>query len=312
MAIYYKYYSYLPPEYFERPTIKIASPAHLNDPFESLLPDDIKKYIEQFAEDNQSTLNYEKELVVKALNNVMRSFGVTSLSETQRNLLMWAHYANEHQGLCIGYDTDIIFDKKTKKMLKEDAELKKVNYDTVRHEDYGNLKKMEGMKEFVDYILQKIMLTKGNDWIYEKEHRYIVDLGMSSYVQVPRDNKKRPDELNKKINSMIERNVIIEKEISKNPDVTCYIPSTQDARIGFGYLNFHKEASYFLNINPKSIKRVYFGCRTPNQQIKEIFDAIIENKNIFDGVLVNRMQLSKKRFELCIPAEFEAFVSPDS
>ncbi|WP_323994170.1 DUF2971 domain-containing protein [Aeromonas hydrophila] len=309
MSIFYKYYSYLPPEYFKRPTIKLASPMHLNDPFESLLPMDIKEYIEQFADEHEGTLHYPKENVISSLNSIMRSYGITSFSETQRNLLMWAHYANQHQGICIGYDTNLIFSEKQKKSLKSHAILRKVNYDNVRHEDFGNLKKMKSFSEIVNYILMKIMLTKGNDWIYEKEYRYIIELSKSDYVTLAKKDIKENTHLNNRIREMLDEEAITESSTLNDSDVTCYIPS-EGKDLYFGYLNFHKEASYFIDINPKSIKRIYFGCRSPKEYSLEMIKSILECRNNFDGIYINKMQLDKKRFELRIPPETEEVIHP--
>ncbi|MBL0540914.1 DUF2971 domain-containing protein [Aeromonas caviae] len=312
MPIFYKYYSSLPPEYFENPTIKIASPLHLNDPFESLLPADIKEYIERFAEENEKKLEYSKEDVIKSLNNVMRAYGITSFSETQRNLLMWAHYANQHQGICIGYDTDIIFSNEQKKILREDGVINKVNYDSVRHEEFGNIKQINGFAEFIKYILMKIMLTKGNDWIYEKEHRYIINFSKSDHLKIKTDEVSANKALSSKINEMLADKALIKCEKRSVDDkVICYTPNKEN-NLGFGYLSFHEETSYFLEINPKSIKKIYFGFRTNNELVYKICESIMQNRNIYNGIYINRMQLDKKRFELRIPAETERMIQPDT
>ena len=308
MAIFYKYYSYLPLHYFENPTVKIATPANLNDPFESLLPEDMEEYIYQFINENEANFKHHKEDIAKALVNVMRMYGIVSLSETQRNLLMWAHYANEHKGICIGYDVDCLFDEKVKLRLKKDATLRKVNYDSVRHENFGNICNLKKVTDVVHYILYKIMLTKGNDWIYEKEHRFIIDLDGASYVKTNREDINKNPKLKKSINEMLEGNAIEEREIIKEEDeggVVCFTPKSDKSRKGFGYLNLQKEASYFLNINPKSIKRVYFGCRTSNEYIQKVIGAITKNKSIYNEVKLNRIQLDKNRFELNIDPKEE-------
>lgn len=54
-----------------------------------------------------------------ALKGEKNSYGICSLSEISGNDLMWAHYANGHDGIAIGVEID-----STK------YEVKKVKYDT--------------------------------------------------------------------------------------------------------------------------------------------------------------------------------------
>ena len=54
MTIYYKYYSHLPLEFFDKPSILLTPVAKLNDPFEALLPTDIYDDIIQSVTNNSS------------------------------------------------------------------------------------------------------------------------------------------------------------------------------------------------------------------------------------------------------------------
>ena len=52
---------------------------------------------------------YLKECVATEIKRVfdgeMQHKGVFSLSKTWRSPLMWSHYADEHRGICLEYDT---------------------------------------------------------------------------------------------------------------------------------------------------------------------------------------------------------------
>jgi Protein of unknown function (DUF2971) len=43
--------------------------------------------------------------VMILVNEELGAYGVLSLSNTWRSSLMWSHYADEHRGICIRYDT---------------------------------------------------------------------------------------------------------------------------------------------------------------------------------------------------------------
>ncbi|WP_314926618.1 DUF2971 domain-containing protein [Aeromonas piscicola] len=306
MAILYKYYSYLPPEFFDEPTLKITSPIHLNDPFESLLPSDIKEYIQELIESNEINhtqyTQYTKEQMIKSLTQTMQLNGVISFSETQRNLLMWAHYADDHKGLCIGYETDEILFSDTKKRLKSFSGIRKVNYDTVRHEHFGEIEKIKDPAYLHHYIVSNVMLTKGDSWIYEKEHRFIIPTNKADYIKLKRDDLTKNKNLNLSVEKMIEIDAIkISSSHENESEYITYVPTDSEAAAGSGYLNEHKQAAYYLKVNPKSIRKIYFGCRANDDYIEKINEAISKNSDIHDELYINKMQLDNKRFELFIP-----------
>ncbi|MGY4002709.1 DUF2971 domain-containing protein [Aeromonas sanarellii] len=301
MAIFYKYYSHLPLDFFDEPTLKISSPIHLNDPFESLLPGDISDYINSISE--ITVPNYTKDQVIGALNNTMTMNGVISFSETQRNLLMWAHYADDHKGLCIGYETNEVLFHDTKERLKHHSKLQKVKYNSVRHDLFEEMWNIKEPDLLHHYIIYNVMLTKGDSWIYEKEHRYIIPTGQADYIKLKKSDLINDKKLNIAITKMIELNVIKECQNNKEDDEYLkYIPDYSNNGAGSGYLNDNKLAPYYLRVNPKSIKKIYFGCRTPDKYIEEVKERISKNSGIYANLYINKMQLDNKRFELLIPS----------
>lgn len=122
------FYKYLRPERIDvlrDDRVRYTQPVMFNDPFESRphvqgeppeevmervsrieaermgMPDEVRRKILEFSKD-------------PAHQNVVRDFmmamfgtgvGILSLTEKCDNLLMWAHYAEEHTGLVIAFDT---------------------------------------------------------------------------------------------------------------------------------------------------------------------------------------------------------------
>lgn len=93
--------------------------------------------------------------------------GVLSLSATWKSGLMWSHYADEHRGICIEYDT----------RDQGHPRLKAVDYKgprAIRTSDLYRWKVRDdaGAKE---QVFQTYFYTKSNEWKYEKEWRDVRD-----------------------------------------------------------------------------------------------------------------------------------------
>lgn len=104
-----------------------------------------------FLDENQQFFydNYVKNRI---------KFKVSCLSEIPDSILMWSHYANHHQGFCIGYDTSEIEEK-----------IKKQLFPVFYHETFFPLIN-------IDITDKKLnLLIKYGDWRYEREWRLISD-----------------------------------------------------------------------------------------------------------------------------------------
>lgn len=86
-------------------------------------------------------------------------FKISCFSESPNSILMWSHYANQHQGFCIGYDTSEI----------EEEIMKKI-YPVFYHETFFQLIENGDLN---DKIFNS--LIKFKDWKYENEWRLISD-----------------------------------------------------------------------------------------------------------------------------------------
>lgn len=92
----------------------------------------------------------------KSFNKQMENVGFHSFSETPRSLLMWSHYSNSHEGLCLVFDTT-----KDINVFVRALPVKYLhNYPVIHYS--GELKG--------DFV-KKAFLTKSKDWKYEEERR---------------------------------------------------------------------------------------------------------------------------------------------
>ena len=87
--------------------------------------------------------------------------GILSLSKTWDNLLMWAHYAEEHTGFVLMFDGSHKFFEGNE-FFPGFAKPEPVQY------------KLERPSTTIEEVtIPEIFLTKGSDWQYEKEWRYL-------------------------------------------------------------------------------------------------------------------------------------------
>lgn len=109
-----------------------------NDPFDPYL----KKYVNNFSE------NFE-------------IFRMTCLTKIENNLLMWAHYANNHKGICVGYEIKIDSDILLKKIKYTGMEIKRKNSEDI----FENMEKI--------LTLEDSFFIKHKNWSYENEYRIV-------------------------------------------------------------------------------------------------------------------------------------------
>ena len=174
--ILFKYMPYRK-EFFENFYLRCTPRSALNDPFE-VCPSE-KYLIEQrvelfglyeFSEEFKEKSIEKQNWVKSMLNSLFNTAGIVSFAETRDNLLMWSHYANNHRGLVVTFDTSHDFFKKDDRKSRE---LGRVHYRKDR------LKSLPLMRlEYGSVITDstRIYFEKSDEWIYEKEHRMINDL----------------------------------------------------------------------------------------------------------------------------------------
>ncbi|MFM1960457.1 MAG: hypothetical protein RL588_1974 [Pseudomonadota bacterium] len=89
--------------------------------------------------------------------------GVLSLSATWSSARMWSHYADEHRGICIEYDTT----------EQDHPQLMPVNYRASRAIKTSDLWRWKANDEAdaKERVLQTYFYSKSSEWKYEKEWR---------------------------------------------------------------------------------------------------------------------------------------------
>jgi hypothetical protein len=96
------------------------------------------------------------ELLKKGFEDISNWIGVLSLSEVADDILMWSHYADSHQGVCLRFSSETGWFREAQEVLYED-ERPVVNLIRDTPREYQ----------------EKAVLYKSVHWSYEKEWRVI-------------------------------------------------------------------------------------------------------------------------------------------
>ena len=123
--------------------LKIARIHELNDPFE-LLGCDLSDTI-------------MREAFNKMKENLSKNNGLVCFSQNWHSPVQWAHYSDNHKGICLGFEIS-------------EKWLLKVKYQTNRLID---------PEKFDIEFMQKVISTKFSHWKYEKEYRLFIGLDIT-------------------------------------------------------------------------------------------------------------------------------------
>lgn len=175
-------YKYLPaedylPNILTGQSLKFSSPLGFNDPFECkpLCVVEKGKAGDSFLSKGCKELGYSPAKRIQKLgelrrfqgrpmpsglesnmDELLKEIGISCFSEAKDSILMWAHYAAEHSGVCIGFDT------------------KKHFFQTAWEVQYqDSLPIIYRPSDDPDAMLSKSLLTKSIHWNYEHEWRIV-------------------------------------------------------------------------------------------------------------------------------------------
>ncbi len=164
-----------------------SKPKDFNDPYDcypyheiSLSKVDIQNYRNSclnWLEANNEIANFDKnprKYIKKSLDKVLNNIGIKCFSEVDNEMLMWAHYADAHKGMCLEFDCN--FDKTffNGNQNLENA-LYKIEYcddipkfEFIQPNKFGNDLEIRRFQHAID--------LKSSKWAYEKEIRLVKNL----------------------------------------------------------------------------------------------------------------------------------------
>ena len=129
----------------------------------------IKRILDQWIQEDGTVKKEKREEMLRVAREFAEKnaeMGVLSLSETPLSPLMWAHYADMHRGVCLG------FLRNPANALGDDGITSPVSYsDIYPRVRFSEILKRDGS------IHQKLFFTKAREWAYEREWRLLTDKG---------------------------------------------------------------------------------------------------------------------------------------
>ncbi|HHX8301728.1 DUF2971 domain-containing protein [Vibrio diabolicus] len=294
-------FKYLPEprDLFDDGFIRLSQIVALNDPFEaSFCKTSLDELSSHFDESYEFDTEFGEVSFSDYVQIKMNHIGIISFSENKENLLMWAHYANEHKGLIAGIaqhrDFSIFHNLFRACTLINtsfgdefspfDGIAKPVSYRKgLRYRndkfdnDYSNI-----CVEGADRILYEVFMQKSDEWIYEQEHRVVLRLEQADRVI---------------INSIENiENITIRNLLSTNPNVSidqstgrCIIDLWQfddeyqriAVAINLAKLSTDPSSIFLMKLSASSINNCLIGLNS-NLQKQDVLDGYANSVGYLD------------------------------
>jgi len=127
---------------------------------QSQIDEDIKKLISETGIVNEAARHVIDEIAASTLEVIQR-IGVLCLTESNRDVTMWAHYADNHKGLCLSF---LISGETSPEKVTYVPKAPKVNFSEL----------LDDNLEDTEY---KWIFSKHHDWKNENEWRVVVPEG---------------------------------------------------------------------------------------------------------------------------------------
>jgi hypothetical protein len=171
--------------------------------------------------------------------DTMDNNGVLSLSEQRNNLLMWAHYASEHKGICLGFDW------------------KETGLPPAKEVAYLSMYRLVDIWAYTeDELVEIACFQKSAEWSYEREWRSFSHAEYERYreLQLTREAKEELRKAESEGSEWLVKNI-------KDRHTYGY---RRPAKLGYRTLGFNKGA----------LKEVIFGARMTKDVVKQHVDFV--------------------------------------
>jgi hypothetical protein len=248
-------------EFIKEPFLRITPRQCLNDPFECLPSESTKEELSKLFKKSSIQVENE-EMFFNDLNSFIGMHGIISLSESPDNLLMWSHYADEHKGIVVEFEVDEHdpFDLFITHIPPEssDAKFGRVSYRKSRKYPYDIDKKS------INSIRDYYYLSKSDEWIYEKEFRFITPYTLvnSLICNTKNTHWKKAFQVS---------GIPIPDKISNNIVKTDILPPIEN--LFPTWFHSHNTGAIFLvNINSKRINKIVLGAKADKEKFLSLME----------------------------------------
>ncbi|PKQ79392.1 hypothetical protein CJP16_08605 [Aeromonas sobria] len=261
--------------------IRLSQPSALNDPFEA-------SFCRESLDELATYFDYSTALdpvlgevsFSKYIEYKMHHIGIISFSESKENLLMWAHYADEHKGMVAGIVYNPNINSIFYKLFRADALInsslnvewspfdgapKPVSYrkglryrNDMFDYDYSNIS-----AEGADRILHEVFMQKSDEWIYEQEHRVVLRLEQADRVIIPSLNNIENISIRERLkkSSYTSREPVTGKIIIDLLDIE---DDAERVAVAMTLANLSKDSSvmYFMKLSSSAINSCLLGLKS--------------------------------------------------
>ena len=311
------------------------TPDSFNDPFDNapsynISAESRKALLNRFEEETRG--KYDVDLLAEARNIPASAFnkifkdtdfnklniakrGITCFSKDDANILMWSHYANNHSGVCLGFDLDEsdehldkFFDEnKNQKLFPNGKACRLLPIMYVPVTARPSIDTTDEQKSW-----EEILTFKSDLWKYEQEVRIMVH----SYDQIifPRTLHYKPDCLkeiicgaNMKLKTFIRmknfvdklpngKNILISVTTLSDSDYKLLIKKLDSESlrmIGENYYGLYSSDEIFQHSGINELKEIYkIGERKIKEYWNESLDNLLIHRVISDFKL-NEMKIAE-------------------
>ncbi|RLV58300.1 DUF2971 domain-containing protein [Parashewanella curva] len=296
-----KIYKYMPIRemLFQHPSLRGSQRGVLNDPFELNPAQELYDHLIKNSNDHTRLFERADELSAR---NSLTDIGVISFTENYNNLLMWSHYADEHKGMVVEFDYQKLSNYFNSKLIT-DTSIGRVRYNSERTPTIHS-----------EIDVSDILLSKGDDWIYEKEHRILPNLINADSVIVKSEIFEQCHDfyddlyinlfhVKEKKDGLVKFEVNIfecERLDAKRNDGSS---TDDDEEMSFSHsesvlneiyttLAVFPSTIFLFNFPLETITSIFLGCRVPEDRVIEL------KKIISQDICVYKAELNKSRFAL--------------
>lgn len=321
MADFFYKYTSLHKDFFENLMLRATPFVALNDPYEGHMNfkqfknanSGLDAYYSKHGHIADKLSDNDLEGVMGVLQSDLNDVGVFSFSEDYSNPLMWAHYAENHRGIVIEFDSSkTLFQDSIKCIGRRGCRFDKVSLGDIyefpekvmyRREmpifDRPEQVRPKSDKEY-HWIkfLYNMFFTKSNDWIYEKELRSIVRLCDADSLICENDNL---------IEGVLAKHPEVKKVPLRNGKIQITYPNEYEMHEDVGDESIKNEIymlSLFYNssnihlfrINPEAISGIYCGCKCNYEEVKELVGKNELLKHLKKGIY--KMEIDPYQYQL--------------
>ncbi|MDA7746009.1 DUF2971 domain-containing protein [Psychromonas sp.] len=267
-----KLYKYTPHimSFIANPMLRATRAKDLNDPFELNPTREVVEHIVASRKPTPEVMEFYKDKKQFAKLITTYEKGIISLSECKDNLLMWSHYSNEHKGGVIEFTFELRNESHSRtpvqRGLFQSMADNNYRYGIVKYRKNRTLELslLSGSGyEQTNQIIDEIAFIKSKDWMYEEEHRFLVNLSYcnKTLVEDTSLNRRELESYNLAV-EQIDDFLAIPPQNKFKHDLSVFSAINQ-------FMD-RSEFMQFVSINTASVTGIYIGEKMWDEQEEDI------------------------------------------